>query len=244
MRAIGLAFVLFFAVVGAGCGFVQGAAEANRNMRSEDAAERELGALQGRLIFTLGGGTAGVLLLFFAGRWYLNNLGTSSDRTSEIALESGGNETLGVLTLAVAIPARSAPPSLPTRGTQVDELLAIVTTLRSLRADWRYFGARGTPPMDAAESMTEAQRLAGVIRGRVSSPPGYRSAHDAWLALVTIRAPRDFSAVMPTDSSGFDASLSLLFELHSNDTVTFTAEWIGVDADASLVERFPSLVPV
>lgn len=246
MRITTLLFVALLALAGAGCGFVSGAAEANQRMQSEDPDERELGALQGKLLLTLGGGTAGVLLLFFGLRWYLTNFGTSStdERRSELAFERAQIAQQGVLTLAVVVPRTGDPPALPASGAHVDALLEVIASLRRMRAQWTFVGARGTPPMQESDAAIEAVRLTSVFRERVSRPPDFRGTHAAWLALVTVRAPRDFSGVMPGDVVGFEASFAPLFELRSQDSVAFTAEWVAVDADGSIVERFPSLVRV
>lgn len=246
MRFAPLVLVAFLSLADLGCGFVTGAMEVNQNLQSEDPNDREIGMLGGKLLFTLGFGTVGVLLLFFGLRWYMENLGgSSSERRDDLAAESANAARLGVLTLAVVVPKEGdAPPTLIATGETVDQLLDVIATLRRLRPRWRYVGARGTPAMQPSDAANEAARLSAIFRDRVSRPPGFRGANDAWLALVTVRAPGDFSGIMPGDAPGFESSFGPLFELRSHDVLGFTAEWIPVDADPSLVDRFPSLVRV
>ena len=207
MRLRTLLLVGCLATFGAGCSFVSSAAEVNQGMQSEDADERELAMLEGRLLLTLGGGTVGVLLLFFGIRWYMESLGTSAERTTELAAERAAGSPLGVLTLAVVIPASDGdPPPLPRVGAHVDQLLDLVGTLRGMRARWRFVGARGTPAMNALDSEAEATRLSGVYRSRVSAPPDYRGVNDGWLALVTVRGG------VVVDSVSIDAAVDDPFD--------------------------------
>ena len=131
----------------------------------------------------------------------------------------------GVLTLQFLLPSKlraSIESMLPERGTGSPALAAVARVLKEHRTSWHAVAARGSTLMEEASADSETGRIVSLFDARASRAGG---GHDAALLTVAVRAPYDYSGVMPGDMDGFSTVLSNLFEVPTEAPCGYQLGW-------------------
>lgn len=222
-------------------------AQVDEQAAAEAAAAEEAVAdsLLSAIIVAVVGGF--VIVLIF--RYWRSRLGNESNRLREEKekewREIADARLQGVLTIQVVVEPsvqQVLESTLSANGTGPDEVANLSTVLRQQREQWQFVAARGTVMMAEKEAIAESQRLLELFQNRLSSLGDGQPSRLALLT-ATVRAPFDFSTVMPGDVSGFEAAISKLYEMHARDSCGYITQWSEVVPEG-LDDLIPGLLPV
>lgn len=148
----------------------------------------------------------------------------------------------GVLTLQFLVSPTTRTTidsALQDRGAGPGALATVARVMTEHRGTWQAVAARGSTLMEEASAEGEAARVIALFDTRASQAGG----DDVALLTVAVRAPFDYSGVMPGDMDGFATVLSSLFDVPTGASCAYQLGWsrVGYVGSENVV---PGLVSV